>query len=667
MTQQDTGAFMVRAGAGATNVVAVREPNELTGTAAARSGRINPALGEHFNPFARRSDVASLMEKPWRFSWDAGDKGLKEGWHLPENARRELSRSIRVPIAPEEAASGINEPEHTENVSWYSREFKVPADWDGKRVLLHMDQVDRNSTVWIDGKRVGSHEGGYAPATYDLTEFARPGGKHTIVVRCFDDNDRHYHLGKQLKERGMFFKRSSGIRDNVWLEGVPKTSIDNLRFTADHNTLTTRVSARVDGAEDGKTYQARVRVLDGDKVLGQAKATVQNGELAVNVATPSAKKWSPLDPNMYSLEVELLDEKGSRLDKLGSCLTFATFEVRRGAQDKRVLHLNGEEMVGFGYLDQGQYRDTGLTPPSVDDIRLRVQRHRELGATVVRNHCFVPNKQLLFEQLRRGLAPSLETPNAFSFSPDSFESNQNEWKEIVEVNRNIPFWSVIARNEDWGFIVREKEFISDKRDYDDPRNFTPERNKARSDALKLTRQLRPNGPVIDDAWHMLSRRAVGAHDYTTKPEDALALFENGIPERAWTGARLMLPGVTADPDAALFLTECLGAQTLAPGEKPGMGYKSLELSEHIPWTEAMLGAYAQISQEKHPISAIVVTQFHNGHAGKEFPGESNGYVEFDKDLTPKHDPEVVAAAVERALGGLGYERPNPNDGWIGVG
>ena len=140
-------------------------------------------------PQWRRDDWLCL-NGDWQFERDPADTGLERGL-----VQRELAQRIVVPFCPESPLSGIDNPDHHLAV-WYRRQVAVPADWRGRRVLLHFQAVDEDCTAWIDGQEIGRHEGGTTPFAFDITDHIAPGGEGTLVVRARDDHRQDKPKGK---------------------------------------------------------------------------------------------------------------------------------------------------------------------------------------------------------------------------------------------------------------------------------------------------------------------------------------------------------------------------------------------------------------------------------------------------------------------------------------
>src|SRR5262249_6063179 len=148
---------------------------------------------------------------------------------------KQFDGKILVPFPVESALSGVMQRVYETNRLWYGRVFTVPSKWKGKRVLLNFGAVDWEATVWVNGKKVGEHQGGYDAFTFDSTDALKAKSDNEIVVSVWDPSDAGPEpRGKQVrKPGGIWYTPTSGIWQTVWLEPVNETHIRALKFTPD--------------------------------------------------------------------------------------------------------------------------------------------------------------------------------------------------------------------------------------------------------------------------------------------------------------------------------------------------------------------------------------------------------------------------------------------------
>ncbi|TFH40571.1 MAG: glycoside hydrolase family 2, partial [Lysobacterales bacterium] len=184
---------------------------------------------EYPRPDFVREDWLSLNGE-WEFEFDDGDKGLAERWF----DRPALPRRINVPFTFESRLSGIGDTSVHE-VVWYRRTFQVPDKWKGQRVLLHFQAIDWETAVYVNGKPLGEHRGGYDAFSFDVTDALKPAGDQELIVKVFDpSNAGDQPRGKQVNQPGgIYYTPTTGIWQTVWLEPVPAALIGRLSLTPD--------------------------------------------------------------------------------------------------------------------------------------------------------------------------------------------------------------------------------------------------------------------------------------------------------------------------------------------------------------------------------------------------------------------------------------------------
>lgn len=437
----------------------------------------------------------------WGFRTDDADAGRREGWP----GRPEVfDREIRVPYPPESAASGIAEPGF-HPVVWYRREFEArPAP--GRRLLLHFGAVDYRASVWVNGQLVVEHEGGHVPFEADVTDVLDPSGLQQVVVRAEDrPEDLQQPRGKQdwqAEPHAIWYDRTTGIWQPVWLEDVPAIRIDRLRWSADLDRVALRLGAQVCRV-DGRPLRLRVRLSLHGRLLADDTYTVGEGELrreiglAPALATLERREslWAPEHPNLIDAELELLDGD-EVVDRVGSYTALRTVGTGEGR-----FQLNGRPYFLRLVLAQGYWPQSHLAAPDEAALRREVELVKALGFNGVRLHQKIEDPRFLHWCDRLGVLVWAEMPAAYEFSPRSVARLTREWLEVVERDVNAPCviaWVPI--NESWG--VPDLQASPAQRDF------------VRS-LYHLTRALDPSRPVIgNDGWEQVVTDILTVHDYS---------------------------------------------------------------------------------------------------------------------------------------------------------
>lgn len=293
------------------------------------------------------------------------------------DAPKKYSGKILAPFSVESELSGVGKALLPEQRLWYRRKFTVGNEFSGKEALLHFGAVDWQCSVWVNGKLVGEHTGGYNPFTFNITDVITE-GENELVVKVFDPTDAgHQQRGKQiLVTKGFWYTATSGIWQTVWLEPVNRCRIDSLRLVPDIDEGVIRINIKRTCKCGGKLY---AKVLEGDKV-------VFDGEIADKAAipVPDARLWSPEDPFLYTLLLTL-DCNGEK-DEVSSYFGMRKFSIVKDSAGIPRLGLNNKPYFQRGLLDQGYWPESQLTPPTDEAMIFDIEKMKDLGYNMLRKH-----------------------------------------------------------------------------------------------------------------------------------------------------------------------------------------------------------------------------------------------------------------------------------------
>jgi len=350
---------------------------------------------EYPRPQLVRPDWLCLNGR-WQFEIDQGDSGLERGL-----VQRRLQGEIVVPFCPESKLSGVGNTDFL-NAVWYRREVKIPAAWKGRRLLLHFQASDYDTFVWANGTEVGRHRGGMTPFTCDLTDVAVPGRTVTLVVRARDNARESMPSGKQswlYGNSGCHYTRTTGLWQTVWLEPVAKRAhLQRPKIVPDVANRRFVIEQPVHGAQAGLTFRARLR--DGGDLLSEASCRCGGGfypRLDLPVPVEDLRLWSPADPHLYDLELELLDEHGQVVDAARSYAG-----LRSVCLDGYAITLNGRPVFQRLVLDQGYYPDGILTAPTDAALVRDIELSLAAGFNGARLHQKVFEERFLYHADRLG-------------------------------------------------------------------------------------------------------------------------------------------------------------------------------------------------------------------------------------------------------------------------
>lgn len=370
-----------------------------------------------------------------------------------ERTPTNFKQRILVPFGVESALSGIKHTDYAtvaKSTLMYRRTFELTDAFQGKRVLLHFGAVDWRCAVFVNQEKVGEHQGGSDPFTFDITDYLTDSGEQELQVAVYDPCS----LGGQPRGKqttnpgGIWYTSCSGIWQTVWLEPVSASHIERYELIpdAESGTITIKVLAT------DHTCGATVTVLEGETPI--AVQGVPVGE-AFPIKVPNPKLWTPDTPYLYNIDITLTNSDGETCDKVRGYFGLRT--LTKGMVDGHpAFLLNGEPLFMYGPLDQGWWPDGLLTPPSYDAMVYDLQTIKDLGMNMVRKHIKVEN-DLWYEWCdRHGLIVWQDMPSSGEGGNQGTKDElQNifyeECEHIVNAVKQHPSICVwIPYNEAWG-------------------------------------------------------------------------------------------------------------------------------------------------------------------------------------------------------------------------
>jgi hypothetical protein len=461
----------------------------------------------------------------WRFAFDDAGK-----WSRPSDVT-EWTHTIEVPFAPESQRSGIGDTGFHPNC-WYEREFEVGrqaessavesdttqpgyhhpglrSNRNAHRILLHFGAVDYHARVWVNGQYVGEHEGGHTSFNFDITSALNPEGPQRVTVWAQDDpHDLAKPRGKQdwqLEAHSIWYPRTSGIWQTVWLEAVPETYLQKIRWTPHFERWEIGFEAFLNETRC-EDLRLSVRLTAGDRLLVNDVYEVINGEIHRRIALSdpgiddyrNALLWSPEKPNLIDAQVQLWCQ-GELLDEVKSYTAMRTVSIQRDR-----FMLNGHAYYLRLVLDQGYWTDTLMTPPSDEALRQDIELTKRMGFNGVRKHQKIEDPRFLYWADVMGLLVWEEMPSAYRFTPKAVERITKEWTEVIERDASHPcIVAWVPFNESWG-VPNLAE--------------TPAHRHYVQALYYLTKTLDPTRPVIgNDGWESTTTDILAIHDYDSQP------------------------------------------------------------------------------------------------------------------------------------------------------
>ncbi len=542
------------------------------------------ARPEYPRPQAVRKAWKSLNGL-WEFAFDDKNIGRSQGW----NSGRTLPDRILVPWTFEASLSGIGKGSEVHERVWYRRTFTLRPGWKGKRILLHLGAVDWESTVWVNGKEMGTHRGGYAPFEFDITESVKGSGPQEVVVAVYDPDDpkkgAFQPKGKQLGSHSIWYTRTTGIWQSVWLEPLDPTHIAGFNITTDMAGKLS-VAARIAGSGP-----ASLTVNVSKSGRRSASATISStGDLnkpRVVMQVQDPLVWSPESPALYDVTLTL--RQGAKVtDQVKTYCAFRSV----GMADGRIT-LNGKPYFLRGVLDQGFWPDGIYTPPTDGAIKSEVLTTKAFGFNLARKHVKVEDPRWYYYCDKLGLLVAQDMPSSHNLQPaGAKESFLQEWGEIIHTLKNHPaiiIW--VPFNENWG----------------DPKEFQDR-------VVDFTHAADASRPVIDaSGWTQRDKTDItDIHDYGN---DLRKHCMTSPPRPRWIGE---YGGVALPVEGHTWIT--------------GWGYQTVKTPDEL------VAKYKFLTDQinnGHGLSGFVYTQL------TDVEQELNGVMTYDRQ--PKALPGMFAA------------------------
>jgi beta-galactosidase/beta-glucuronidase len=440
---------------------------------------------------------------------------LNKGQSIPND----FEGKITVPFPVESYLSGVARAVGTEKELWYKRTIKIDKKDRQGRVILHFGAVDWESEVFLNGRSLGIHKGGYDPFSYDITDLLNGSQEQDLIVRVWDPSDEGPQpRGKQVnKPRGIWYTPVTGIWQTVWMEVVPKSYIKHVQTTPDWDKGQFSLELGFEGENQGMSWE--VKVLDGANVIALGKGSLGQ---SIDLKIPDPKSWSPDNPHLYDFEVSLL--KGNRVvDKVKSYGALRKITIGFDANGMQVMELNGKALFQYGPLDQGWWPDGLYTAPTDEALAFDIQKTKELGFNMIRKHVKVEPARWYFHCDKMGMLvwqdmPSGDMGNVWEPKPGIYRKDldrertpesesifKTEWKAIMDAFHHFPSIVVwVPFNEAWGQF-KTKEITEWTQAYDPSRlvnsasggNFELEGNKLVGDIFDVHNYPDPVMPSPD--------------------------------------------------------------------------------------------------------------------------------------------------------------------------
>lgn len=433
----------------------------------------------------------------WNFAFDDDNRGENEQWFKDAD----FSREINVPFTYETKASGIEE-ETFHPFIWYERNFVVPEDQKGKRMILRFQASDYLTKVWINGVFIGSHSGGYAAFSFDITDAVYEEGDNQIVVKVEDSQSCFQPRGKQRwtdENFGCWYVQTTGIWQTVWLEFLPENHLEYVKITPLFDTDSVAFDYEIQG-DIGEGLRVETEISFEGKTVKTFSIHPERSQAhaEVNISSDIHEwpvfHWHPHHPALYDVTFRLYLDR-QLIDTVDSYFGMRKISIKNG----QVL-LNNVPLYQKLLLDQGYWPDTMLTPPSDEAMIEDIEKTLAMGFNGVRKHEKVEDERFFYLCDKKGLLVWSEMAATYEFSDEAVENFTKEWLEVVKQHYNHPsIITWVPFNESWGV----PKILTEKKQQD----FT-------NGIYYLTKAIDSERPIsINDGWEHTTTDIIALHDY----------------------------------------------------------------------------------------------------------------------------------------------------------
>jgi len=524
---------------------------------------------------------------------------------------------ILVPFAIDAPLSGIGRILRPNEIIWYHRSFKVPEVWNANKVLLHFEASDWETSVYVNGQRIGQHRGGYDPFYFDVTPYLKD-GENQLQVCVWDATEgQSQAIGKQIlpeNRKGFRYQPTGGIWKTVWMEPVPENSVKNLKIIPEYDKSNVRINATASSSKGIIVAQ----IWEDGKMIAENSGTSGSD---FEIPMKGFKAWSPASPVLYDLKVMIKDGE-KVLDEVTSYFGMRKIEVKKADDGFQRIFLNNEQIFQFGPLDQGYWPDGGLTPPSEDAIKYDLEYLKKIGCNMVRVHIKTHPDRWYYWADKLGLLvwQDMICMPKYGQTVDDAAAKQwySEFKSMVDWLHNHPsivMWIVF--NEGWS--QHNTEFYV---------NWIKKYDPTRLINCASGWDDFPVGDVMDVHDYTFYPR-INAADYKLKGQRALLIGEAG-------GVNLAIPGHTWYSDKNK--PEQIGHQNYTPADNYSF---KIEAGRHTYGSSKVFeNAYGKFIESIRCLeagggcNALVYTQL------SDVEHELNGFLTYDRKIS-KISSEVL--------------------------
>ena len=456
----------------------------------------------------------------WQFTFDDENIGEVDKNFIKNEFYK---RNIIVPYSYHTKNSGIGLNEDHQ-VVWYKKDLDLNVKKE-KRYILNFGAVDYKCDIWINENHIFTHNGGHTPFNLDITKYLEE--NNSIIIKVEDRNSCRQPIGKQSWKDSNFlcwYTRTVGIWQAVWIEEVGENYLTDIKMTPDIDNASIDLDIFI--KEDDKDISLVGEIYFDDKLVNKFTTIFksQRSRLTVDISSEDPhfrlNFWTPDTPNLYDIKFKLY-KNNELVDSIDSY-----FGMRNVESIGRKIYLNNQEFYQKLVLDQGYFKDGGLTA-TPEQLKNDVLKIKEMGFNGVRKHQKIEDNRFMYLCDTLGLVIWAEMPSTFEYSKETNENVTRELYEFIDKHYNNP--SVIIYtllNESWGI----NEVYKDIRQ----QNFV-------NALVYLTKSLDSTRLVVgNDGWEHTMTDILTIHDYNSDKDTMRESYKNideaanGSPSRTST-------------------------------------------------------------------------------------------------------------------------------------
>ena len=404
-------------------------------------------LPEHPRPDFKRPQWINL-NGTWEFKFDSNDIGISNKWF---NSKTNFEKKINVPFPWGSKLSNLNDEA---DIGWYKKNITVPENWKSKKTYLTIGASDWETSIWLDGQFIGSHQGGYVPFSFDLTPFLKYGKTQNLVIRVDDDagDPRKFKRGYALYGK-QGYGNARGIWQTVYLEARGNNFIDAVHFTPDIDNKKVNVKTYLDKYATKELFlNIKIKTKNGSI---EKNTTFKPGQAkrSFDIDIPEMRLWTLDDPYLYEVEIKLDNDF---VESYFGMRKISTMNLP-GTEHPYVA-LNNKPIYLQLALDQSYHPDGYYTFPTDKFMKEEILRSKSIGLNGIRVHIKLEVPRKLYWADKLGILVVEDLPNSWG-EPDKFMRKESEYtlEEMIKRDYNHPsIFSWVIFNEQWGLQTKDE-------------------------------------------------------------------------------------------------------------------------------------------------------------------------------------------------------------------